>query len=97
MEPLETLSFIILGCLLGIVGQFARALRGFKRNHMKKQAWFDKKRFITSMLIGMVAGALASIALLGQDIDRTLLISLVAAGYAGTDFIEGFFRKHIKK
>lgn len=90
----ETLVFVLLGCLLGALGQGARAIRGWKQNRGKK-GWFDTKRLVISFCIGAVAGGLASIALLGHDIDRALLISLVAAGYAGADFIEGFFRKHI--
>jgi uncharacterized membrane protein YoaK (UPF0700 family) len=96
MSSVETLAFVLLGCLLGALGQGARAIRGWKKNRGRK-GWFDTKRFIVSFCIGAVAGGLASILLLGHEIDRALLISLVAAGYAGADFVEGFFRKHIKK
>ena len=97
MEAFEVLGFLLLGTLLGSVGQGARALIGIKKNKSKTKGWFDLKRLIISLIIGGVAGTLAAIAFLNQPINKTLLFSLVASGYAGTDFIEGFMRKHIKK
>ena len=96
MEPLQILSFLGIGALLGAAGQGARALVGIKKNFKKKEKWFDLKRLIVSLIIGAVAGTLTSIFLIDEPINKTLLLSLVASGYAGTDVIESFVRKHIK-
>lgn len=45
-----------------------------------------------NLSIGAVAGTLGAVVLLGDDIDKTLLLTLVATGYAGADFMEGFVR-----
>jgi hypothetical protein len=36
-----------------------------------------------------------SFILLGEAIDKQLLITLMTIGYAGTDFIEGFMKKKL--
>jgi len=56
--------------------------------------WFDTKRLTFSLIVGGIAGLLAAILLIETPVDKELLLGLVAAGYAGTDFIEGLMSKY---
>lgn len=95
MSPIEILAFLALGAFLGATGQLARVLVGVKKNYKTSKKWFDLKRLIISTIIGSVAGTLTAIFFIDQEIDKTLLFAVVAAGYAGTDAIEGIIRKKI--
>jgi hypothetical protein len=53
------------------------------------------KQLILSLIIGGIAGTLAATLFLGAEINRQLLLGLAAAGYSGTDFIEGLISKYI--
>lgn len=92
---------MLLGALLGISGQCLRVIVGLKKNNdingkdAKIKDWFDSKHFLMSILIGAVAGIVGAISLLGEEIDKQLLITLMTIGYAGTDFIEGFIKKKL--
>ena len=52
------------------------------------------ERLTFSLIFGGIAGCLAAILLIETPIDKELLLGLVAAGYAGTDFIEGLMSKY---
>jgi hypothetical protein len=94
--------YVILGIILGAVGQGARAIIGVKKAAdeaaakclTRVDAWFDMKRLAFSLIIGGIAGCLAAILLIETPVDKELLLGLVAAGYAGTDFIEGLMSKY---
>jgi len=101
MEIAVALLYIVLGVILGAVGQGARAVIGIKKaadeaaaNEKKIDEWFDWKRFLFSIVIGAIAGCLAAILLLDAPVNQELMLGLVAAGYAGTDFIEGLISKY---
>jgi hypothetical protein len=101
MEIAVALLYIVLGVILGAVGQGARAVIGIKKaadeaaaNEKKIDEWFDWKRFLFSIVIGAIAGCLAAILLLEAPVNQELMLGLVAAGYAGTDFIEGLISKY---
>lgn len=92
------LEFVILGIILGMAGQAARAIVGMKKqyDHGKKDDnWFDGSKLLTSLMIGGVAGAFGAVGLLDNrgTVDKQTLIALITIGYAGTDFIEGFMKK----
>ncbi|HZJ76236.1 MAG TPA: hypothetical protein VFC70_00880 [Oscillospiraceae bacterium] len=100
ISVLEIVLFIILGIILGMVGQGARAVVGIKKRYDKvsesREDWFDAKLLMISLMIGGIAGALGAIALLDRRVvDRQTLLTLITIGYAGTDFIEGFMRKSL--
>lgn len=102
MDAATALVYVILGAFLGAAGQGARAVVGIKKSHDKmttsedaKGEWFDPKRLTVSLMIGGIAGSLGATLLLGAEIDKQFLLAMIAAGYAGTDFIEGFMRKNI--
>lgn len=98
---------LLLGGILGMVGQGLRVVAGLKK--MNDQAARDRKTFsdmfqtsamLSSLMIGFIAGAVAivvsiDVAAAAHSIDKTTIVTLITAGYAGTDFIEGFIKKHL--
>lgn len=93
------LEFIILGIILGMAGQGARAIVGLKKQYDKKRDdpnWFKGSVLITSLMIGGIAGAFGAVGLLDNRgmVDKQTLIALITIGYAGTDFIEGFMKRN---
>ena len=97
------IQLILLGGLAGMMGQGIRVFIGLKKlnDTTSKEGRSIKDEFsasslIVSLFIGFVAGALAMISI-GQktSIDQQLIMTLIGAGYAGTDFIEGFMNKHL--
>jgi hypothetical protein len=103
----EIIFQILVGGLLGIIGQGLRVIVGIKKmkdvQSQNKQnnstipgGDFDSKRLWLSIFIGFIAGALGG--LFAVDLkeplkDKTVLATLIAIGYAGVDFIEGFMTK----
>ena len=99
---IEWLQLIGLGGLLGVLGQGIRMIVGFKKLHdesAEKGVTISDlvriDRIIVPLLIGFIAGALASIPTLEKpaEISAEQLLTLLAAGYAGADFIEGFMSR----
>lgn len=98
MDILEIILFIVLGVILGTVGQGVRAVVGIKKKYDRvskdREDWFDAKLLGISLMIGSIAGALGAVTLLDREIiDKQTLLVLITIGYAGTDFIEGFMKK----
>lgn len=98
--PADWLWFIGLGGALGITGQFIRAVGGIKKTADQARTMnsdlkdvFSGPVFLTSLATGFAAGVLAALATQPTEIGRTFLLSIIAAGYAGSDFIEAFMRK----
>lgn len=104
MNVYESLTYIALGTLLGTLGQGARTVVGIKKasdeavlSQQSLKEILDFKRLTISLLIGAVSGGISAIALFGTEINKEFLITLVAAGYSGADFIEGFMTTKILK
>ncbi len=104
MEPIKWITYIALGGLLGVLGQGIRVIPGLKK--LKDRAieesvsfaqLFETSTLVLSLFIGFIAGALASLALVEPSKlpTREVLLGFMAAGYAGTDFIEGFVKKYL--
>jgi hypothetical protein len=59
----------------------------------------EASTLIISLLIGFIAGALAIIGIVDTSTpvapDKELVLTLLGAGYAGTDLIEGFIKKYL--
>jgi soluble lytic murein transglycosylase-like protein len=103
MTASDVLGALMVGGLMGLVGQGARAAIGLKKmndlasdsdNNLGWNDVFVASRLIISLVIGFLAGVVAAIAI-GIDAISTaftsdMLIKLAAAGYAGTDAIEAF-------
>ena len=108
MSATEWMALLVLGGLVGALGQGLRAVGGWKKVYDQADQenkpfskLFEPSTFLISLLIGFIAGALAILALSGgqtdlaaSSLDRKTLFSLFAAGYAGTDFIEAFIKKY---
>jgi len=87
---------------MGAVGQGARVVVGLKKQHdvssragRRVRDDFCGKKLTIGLLIGFIAGVLAAIPMHETVAAATpaVLLGLVAAGYSGTDFIEGFARR----
>lgn len=98
----QWIQIIALGGLLGALGQGARVVVGLKKLSDATAATggaaeqIEPSRMVTSLLIGFIAGALAAM-MMGIDVDAKVslqqVLGLAGAGYAGTDFIEGFLSR----
>jgi hypothetical protein len=102
----NVLAALIMGGFLGLLGQGARTIVGLKglydeadSRDVSQTDLFSAARLVISLLIGFLAGLAATLAL---GIDKLLfidpskldiLLGIAAAGYVGTDFIEGFMSR----
>ena len=147
MDVYTALAYIVLGGILGIVGQGARIIVGLKKHfdeedpEMEKRkkglderekkldealekaeqkdkellireketilkekealTWFSwnqlKISLIIAFIIGGIAGVFGIIGVFGETINKEFMITIIGAGYAGTDFIEGFIKTKLPK
>ena len=104
MNASQTLTFVLLGALLGAAGQGARVIVGLKKEIVGARQsgttvaqWFDGRELLISFVLGSVAGIVAAIWQYGPDVQITknLLLGFAAAGYAGADFIGGLMEQWI--
>lgn len=97
MTPTDYLILILLGGILGTAGQGIRVIVGLKKANETK-AKIEYSETVLSLFIGFavggVAGVLAAVGSVDTAIDKSSIIAFLAAGYAGTDFIEGFMKKN---
>jgi H+/Cl- antiporter ClcA len=104
MDVWTVIGYLLLGGILGAVGQIIRIVVGLKKKHddaietrMDFKELFDSSRLWTSLLIafivGAVAGILGTINFMGQEISKEFILAMIGIGYSGTDFIEGFIVK----
>jgi hypothetical protein len=99
--PFSNTDFLIkmvTGMLAGLLGQAARVAVGIKKTNDEAQAQktsfaqkFDWGQLVISLLLGAGAGAIAIFTTVKQ-LDNQAFTTLFAAGYAGSDFIEGLIR-----
>ncbi len=102
----DALLQLLYAGALGCIGQCLRVLVGLKKlsdaskeKNLRLKTTLDFKRMIISLLIGFLAGGLALSVLGGFDYTffngpnaRQNIFAIIAAGYAGTDFIEGLMK-----
>lgn len=99
----DVLFYMILAALLGMAGQLFRVVVGLKKlmsntnveTTTSSVISANLQQILFSLLIGGIVGAVAGVlsAVVTKDfthISQSSIFGLVAAGYAGTDFIEGF-------
>lgn len=111
MTIIEIINSVLAGGLLGSLGQGVRTAVGLKKFNEDNQAkaaenkpveQFSISRLVISIFIGFVAGAIGmlvkgtSLAVNG-DYSTESIITIIAIGYSGADFIEGVFNTYIKK
>lgn len=104
MEPSHWFILVMLGGLMGTIGQGIRVIVGLKklqeRTAQMRESFsrnFQTNTLCISLLIGFIAGAIAilSFGAQAQMPSREMLLGVMAAGYSGTDFIEGFVKKYL--
>lgn len=104
MEIGDWLLHLGFAALMGMAGQFGRAVIGLKklsaeneRSGLAPMAGFAPGQLVATLFVGALAGMLAMLLLLdpatGVKASKELVLGLMAAGYAGTDFIEGALGK----
>lgn len=104
-SPVNMLVIIILGAILGMAGQGMRIVVGLKkmnelatREGISSDELFKTRQLVMSLFIafaiGAISGVLAAITKVNSTITQAEVTAFVAAGYAGTDFIEGFIKKN---
>jgi len=101
------LGHVLLAAFLGVVGQLFRVVVGLKKESDQAGAAkqtlkdrFNSQELLTSLgiavAVGAIAGVLAGIQNLAGTTDpkelTKVLLGFIAAGYSGTDFIEGFMK-----
>jgi hypothetical protein len=96
------LQLLALGGVSGALGQGIRTVVGLKKVYdaaSGAQASFSDlvawDRFVISISIGFIAGALAASTTITDlaSVTGQQILALAAAGYAGADFIEGFMTR----
>jgi hypothetical protein len=99
-ELAKYIELILLGGLLGIIGQLVHAGAGLIKISGPLSASgagafdaFSTVRFVVSLFIGFIAGTATAFLLIDTThqtvFSGTTKLCLAAAGYAGVDFIEG--------
>jgi hypothetical protein len=111
MTILAIINSVLAGGLLGALGQGVRTAVGLKKFNEENTAnaaankpaeEFSVSRMVISIFIGFVAGALGMIVKgygkePNADLPTETIITIIAIGYSGADFIEGVFNTYIKK
>jgi hypothetical protein len=105
MDALAALTYVILGGVLGMVGQGIRVIVGIKKQLDQAtpgsawNSWFQPAQLVVTVGIALAVGAIAGVLSvlsepsLGTSVTRSFMLAIIAAGYAGTDFIEGIMTK----
>jgi hypothetical protein len=102
MAVLQWLEILGLGAFLGALGQGIRVVVGVKKLHDTASSsdssisdLISVSRLMVSLMIGGIAGALAAIVTIANSSETRPqeVLTLITAGYAGADFIEGFMRR----
>jgi soluble lytic murein transglycosylase-like protein len=100
----DVLGVLMIGGVMGLVGQGARAAIGLKKMNDiasdQELGWSDvfvASRLIISLIIGFLAGVITAITIgvdvIAAAVTGDTLAKIAAAGYAGTDAIEAFTAK----
>lgn len=104
MAAQDLILAILIGGILGAVGQGVRVIVGLKKvydeSFQKGTAFsenFDSPSLLFSLLIGFIAGVLGIVSVGNLEtltIGKEQILMLIGIGYAGADFIEGFIKKN---
>jgi hypothetical protein len=99
----DLLGSLLLAAFLGAVGQLIRIVAGLKKasdtanaNNQTLRSNFDGKRLLVSLGVSVAVGALAGLLAAFQaktPWDKSVMLSILGAGYSGSDFIEAFMKR----
>lgn len=106
MSASDLLITLVLGGLMGLLGQGARAVVGLKTMvdsaktlDVSPSDLFQTARLLTSLLLGFLVGVASAVTYLAGKAttppDVQMLIGFAAAGYTGVDFLEGFISSYL--
>jgi hypothetical protein len=109
MSISQMLAFLLLGGLMGLLGQGARTVVGLKSMTedakslgLSPNDMFQAARLVTSLIIGFLVGVAAALIYMSSHtltdtstIAWNVLLGFAASGYAGTDFLESFISKYL--
>jgi hypothetical protein len=98
--------FLLSSGGMGMTGQLVRAIAGTKKINDKATGMevkfadvFDWPKFLMSLTTGFVAGVIAGLSLNpdggSNSTNSHFWLGVLAAGYAGADFIEAFLKKSL--
>ena len=99
---LDWLLILALGLGAGAAGQLVRVVIGLKkageaaaRGNRLLADVFDAPKLWISLMLGALAGMVAAIGIVpaGLQLTREAVLGLLAAGYTGSDFIEGALQR----
>jgi hypothetical protein len=101
-SPTNILFVILIGAFLGAAGQGFRVIVGLKKNgqlaknlDLTSADLIDYKRTAFSLFVGLCIGAIGGILMVVNNgievFDKATMLSIITAGYAGTDLVEGAF------
>jgi hypothetical protein len=103
MIALDFLHLLGLGGLCGFFGQVIRALVGLKKakHYAPKNTTLEINigQLVITCTLGFVMGAIGLVAMhqdADEPISKNMIITMIAIGYAGTDFLEGLLGVFIK-
>ncbi|MFV0680164.1 hypothetical protein [Ottowia sp.] len=103
MTSMQWLFYLVLAAFLGGAGQLMRVAVGLKKLYDKnavadEKTAFDAKKFWVSIVLGALAGLMTAVIKWdGSDqFQQEFIFTLMAAGYAGSDIIEGLIESRIK-
>ena len=90
------LAFVLWCVFFGASGQFLHALVGLYKLCMDEtrdtKSHLNGKRFFMSLAMGAAIGGLC-VLIFNDPLSKTDVMSIIACGYAGVDFIEGFMER----
>ncbi len=102
LDATTWMQLLGLGAMLGALGQAIRSIVGLKKlndavsnsSTTMSQA-IEPSRLVTSLVIGAIAGSLASVSLIDNihAVASAQIAAMLGAGYSGADFIEGFMSR----
>jgi hypothetical protein len=108
MDSLAMLEALMLGGLMGLLGQGGRAVIGLKKMadnakviDLNPSDLFQAARLLVSLVIGFLVGVAAALIHFGLSaadpkmITWHVLIGFASSGYAGTDILEGFMNTYL--
>jgi hypothetical protein len=102
LDAVSWLQVIGLGGAMGMLGQGVRAIVGIKKLNDAASGtpattgdMIQPSRILISFGIGFIAGALAAVSLITDlaQVSAQQIFMLMAAGYSGADFVEGFMSR----
>lgn len=109
MNASQWLEVMLLGIVSGAAGQLARSIAGIVKLNQSRidpdrpTETFQINTLVMSIIIGATAGLIAALAMFGDasadpeksKITTQSILGLMAAGYAGADFIQAFAGKYL--